>query len=94
MPDMPTGDGLLTWVFAGVAAIVSTLAAVVGVLYRAAEGRNGRELAKLEERVNGLDAKLDKSESDRLECERDRATLKGECAMLKSRIEQLEKASK
>ncbi len=92
MPDMPdAGDGLVNWVLAGVVVIVSALATVVGVLYRAAETRNGQALAKLEERVDELDEKLSKSEADRLECEKDRATIRGECNMLKARVESLEK---
>ncbi len=95
MPEMPqAGDGLLTWVFAGVVAVVTTLTAVVGALYRAAETRNGQAISKLEERVNQLDAKLDRSEDERLECEKDRAMLRGECTALKARVDQLEKLTK
>lgn len=95
MPDMPPGgDGLLTWVFAGVAAVVSTLATVIGVLYKASETRNGQAIAKLEAKVDSLDKKLDDTELARMDCEKDRALLKGTCDFLRARIESLEIAVK
>lgn len=95
MPDLPpTDDGLLTYIFAGIAAIVSTLATVVGYLYRLSETRNGQAIMKLELKVEHLDKKLDDTEQAQMECEKDRAALKGTCEFLRARIESLEMAVK
>ena len=95
MPELPpVHDGFLTYVFAGIAAIVSTLATVVAYLYRISETRNGLAISKLELKVEHLDEKLDETEKAQMECEKDRAALKGTCEFFRARIESLEMAVK
>lgn len=90
MTDVPD-QSLLNWVLGGVVVIVSTLAGVVSLLYRAAETRNARDINELKGQVSALDTKLDETEAARLECEKDRASLRATCDLVTDRVAKLEK---
>lgn len=68
-------DDFVGWILTGVAAIVSTLAAVVATLWKANESKNSQAIEELERRVN-------KSEQDIRLCEEDRVELRVQLAGL------------
>lgn len=88
---MQEENGLLPYVLAGVTAVISALAATIGVLWKNSESRNAQAISRLEGKVDSLETKQDASEKAILECEKDRSLLRGMCDFLKSKVDQLER---
>lgn len=83
---MNENTGYLSWVFASVAAVVSTLAAAVAGLWRASEIKNAAAIERLE-------VMLAVSDERHRECLDDRDAIKHETTDLKVRVARLEAAA-
>lgn len=83
MSDAPDSD-FVTWVLAGIATVVGTLSATVGWLWKANETKNAKRIDQLEQNLAESNKKHD-------ECMDDRNTIREECAVMRVRLEMLEK---
>jgi hypothetical protein len=83
MPDAPQDVSLFTWVLAGIATVIGTLASVIGLQYKKNESLNAQEILRNKEEISELKVKAEN-------CEKDRLTLSVECATIRSRAEHLE----
>lgn len=70
------------WVLAAVAAVVSTLAAVVSILWKQNEMKNAQAIAKLEKENAEIRQSVQKCEVAIKECEEDRVKLRIELVRL------------
>ena len=71
------------WVLAGLGGIVSTLAATVAFLFKLRENENAKNIAELKSELHESSKRSEK-------CEDDRRILYTKCAVLESKIENLE----
>lgn len=83
MPDAPSDFSLLSWLLAGVATVIGTLASVIGLQYKRNESLNAQECKRNAQEIAELKVRAES-------CEKDRLGLSIECATIRSRAEHLE----
>lgn len=86
MSDAPDSD-FVTWVLAGIVAVVGALSSTVGWLWKVNETRNAKRIDQLEEDLVVSNTKHD-------ECMTDRNALREECAGMRVRLEMVEESIK
>ena len=89
--DAVITDGLSSWLLAGVASIIGTLAAVVAALWKLNESKNNAAIASLESICAGLTTRVNECETDRVELRVRVAILEEQLVVQRKRIDCVDK---
>jgi uncharacterized membrane-anchored protein YhcB (DUF1043 family) len=87
--QQPQNFNLWSWLAWGFAAIVTSLGTTVGVLYRATETRNAKDIANLTAQCERLQKRVDELSDKVADLTADKARLEGEKQWLHHEYEEL-----